>query len=39
MPSHEWGHGPNGYMIGGTQRGRLSGPWDEDIARDARARR
>jgi hypothetical protein len=25
-------------MIGGTQRGRLPGPWDEDIARDARAR-
>ena len=38
MPSSEWGHDPNGYMIGGTQRGRLPGPWDEDIARDARAR-
>jgi hypothetical protein len=38
MPSSEWGHDPSGYMIGGTQRGRLPGPWDEDIARDARAR-
>ena len=38
MPSSEWGHDPSGYMIGGTQRGRLSGPWDEDIARDARVR-
>jgi catechol 2,3-dioxygenase len=38
MPSSEWGHDANGYMIGGTQRGRLPGPWDEDIARDTRAR-
>jgi catechol 2,3-dioxygenase len=38
MPSSEWGHDPKGYMIGGTQRGRLSGPWDEDIAREVRVR-
>ena len=38
MPSSAWGHDANSYMIGGTQRGRLSGPWDEEIARDARAR-
>ena len=25
MPSSEWGHDPNRYMIGGTQRGRLPG--------------
>jgi catechol 2,3-dioxygenase len=38
MPSREWGHDENRYMIGNTQRGRLPGPWDDDIARDARAR-
>jgi catechol 2,3-dioxygenase len=38
MPSSEWGHDPNNYMIGGTQRGRMPGPWDEEIARGARAR-
>ena len=27
MPSSEWGHDPNGYMIGGTQHGRMPGPW------------
>jgi short chain dehydrogenase len=37
-PSSEWGHDPTRDMIGGTQRGRLPGPWDEDLARDARAR-
>ena len=39
MPSSEWGDDANSYMIGGTQRGRLSGPWDEEIAKgDAVAR-
>ena len=38
MPSSEWGHDPNRYMIGGTQHGRMPGPWDEEIARGARAR-
>ena len=38
MPSSEWGHGENQQMIGGTKRGRLSGPWDAEIARDAVAR-
>jgi catechol 2,3-dioxygenase len=38
MPSSEWGHDANGYMIGGTQRGRLPGPWDEEMVRDARVR-
>ena len=33
MPSREWGHDENRDMIGGTKRGRLPGPWDEDIAR------
>ena len=35
MPSQEWGHDENGYMIGGTEKGRLSGPWDEELARQA----
>ena len=26
MPSSEWGHDENKYMIGGTKHGRLSGP-------------
>jgi len=38
MPSGEWEHDENNYMIGGTKRGRLSGPWDAEIARDAVAR-
>ena len=38
MPSSEWGHDENNQMIGGTKRGRLSGPWDAEIARDAVAR-
>lgn len=38
MPSSAWGYDPNGYLIGGTPRGRLPDPWDEEIARDARAR-
>ena len=35
MPASEWGHDPSGYMIGGTQKGRLSGPWDEELAKQA----
>jgi len=35
MPASEWGHDANGYMIGGTQKGRMPGPWDEEIAREA----
>jgi len=38
MPSSEWGHDANNYMIGHTERGRLPGPWDADIARDTTAR-
>ena len=38
MPADQWGHDDSKYMIGGTQKGRLSGPWDADIARDAVAR-
>lgn len=38
MPAEQWGHDPSKYMIGGTEHGRLSGPWDEDIARHAVAR-
>jgi catechol-2,3-dioxygenase len=38
MPSSEWGHDPNNYMIGATEKGRLSGPWDAEIARGAMAR-
>ena len=38
MPSEEWGHDENNHMIGATKRGRLSGPWDAEIARDAVAR-
>ena len=30
MPSSEWGHDENEYMIGGTEKGRMSGPWDAD---------
>ena len=35
MPSSEWGNEENKYMIGGTKHGRLSGPWDAEMARDA----
>ena len=35
MPAGQWGHDESGYMIGGTEKGRLSGPWDEEIARQA----
>ena len=35
MPASQWGHDESGYMIGGTPKGRLSGPWDADLARDA----
>ena len=38
MPSSEWGHDLSNYMIGATEKGRLSGPWDEEIARGAMAR-
>lgn len=38
MPIAEWGHNPNKYMIGGTQKGRLSGPWDAEITARATAR-
>ncbi len=33
MPASEWGHDPSDYMIGGTQKGRMSGPWDELLPR------
>ena len=32
MPASEWGHDESAYMIGGTKKGRLSGPWDAEIA-------
>ena len=35
MPASEWGHDESGYMIGGTEKGRMPGPWDADIAREA----
>ena len=35
MPREEWGHDESGYMIGGTEKGRLSGPWDEELAAQA----
>ena len=38
MPASEWGHDPNSYMIGGTRKGRLSGPWDEELAAGPAAR-
>ncbi|PKB82526.1 MAG: hypothetical protein BZY88_04090 [SAR202 cluster bacterium Io17-Chloro-G9] len=38
MPSNEWGHAEGKYMIGGTKHGRLSGPWDAEIAMSAGAR-
>ena len=38
MPSGEWGHDESSYMIGGTKKGRLHGPWDAEIAKSAAAR-
>jgi catechol-2,3-dioxygenase len=38
MPASQWNHDESGYMIGGTQKGRLPGPWDEEIAQGAAAR-
>ena len=38
MPSSEWGHDEKEYMIGGTEKGRMSGPWDAEIAKYAGAR-
>ena len=37
MPASKWGHDKSDYLIGGTQKGRLPGPWDADLARDTRA--
>ena len=37
MPRSEWGHDENEYMIGGTEKGRMPGPWDEELARNAAA--
>ena len=31
MPASQWGHDESGYMIGGTKKGRLPGPWDEEL--------
>ncbi len=33
MPRDKWGHDESRYMIGGTAKGRLPGPWDEEPAR------
>jgi|TARA_B100000809_G_scaffold61513_1_gene58214 catechol 2,3-dioxygenase len=38
MPAEQWGHDPNKYLMGGTPKGRLSGPWDVEIAEGATAR-
>ena len=38
MPSSERGHDESGYMISRTEKGRLSGPWDTEIALGAMAR-
>lgn len=38
MPASEWGHDPSSYMIGGTQKGRMPGPWDEELAAGPPAR-
>ena len=32
MPASQWGHDQSGYMIGGAQKGRLPGPWNEELA-------
>ena len=34
----EWGHDEGQYMIAGTEKRRLSDPWDEEIAKDGVAR-
>lgn len=33
MPASQWGHDESGYMIGGTEKGRLPGPWDGEMAK------
>jgi hypothetical protein len=33
MPASEWGNEEGQYMIGGTEKGRLPGPWDEEPTR------
>jgi catechol-2,3-dioxygenase len=38
MPASQWGHDESGYIIGGTQKGRMPGPWDEKIAQGAAVR-
>ena len=38
MPASQWGHDESGYMIGGTQKGRMPGPWNEEIAQGEVAR-
>jgi hypothetical protein len=38
MPASQWGHDESGYMIGGTQKGRMPGPWDEEMAQGVAAR-
>ena len=37
MPADEWGHEDGQYMIGATAKGRLPGPWDEVLERQAQA--
>ena len=32
MPRDQWGFDDNGHMIGVSEKGQLSGPWDEEIA-------
>ncbi len=31
MPREEWGEAEGSYVIGGVEKGRLSGPWDAEI--------
>ena len=33
MPAEQWGRDEQGRMIGKTEKGQLSGPWDEELAR------
>ncbi len=35
MPAEQWGRDEQGHMIGKTEKGQLSGPWDEELARQA----
>ena len=35
MPRDQWGFDEQGYMIGASDKGRLSGPWDEELAAQA----